>query len=122
MKTAAAILAFLVGMMSITAGAKAMQGWDPGWSVLEGLPAYNFVMGIFTVAVPTILIWKNSPYAILSVIITFSVHALVTILLLTIFRSEAATQSIFAMASRLVVWLVILALMYFSARNNQLNS
>lgn len=120
MKAAAIILAFLVGAMSIVAGAKAMQGWSPGWSVLKGLPVYNFAMGIFTIAVPTILIWKNSPYAMLSVIVTLSIYAIVTILLLTVFRSEVAIQSMLAMASRLVVWFVILVLMYFSARSNQL--
>ena len=44
----ASILAFLVGIMSIVAGGKAMQGWNPGYSVLSWLPVYNFMMGIST--------------------------------------------------------------------------
>lgn len=116
MTKAAAILSFVIGVMSIVAGGKVLQGWQPGWSVLNGLPLYNFAMGIFTVLVPTILIWRNSPYAMTAAIATLSIHAVVTLLLLTAFRDAAATQSIFAMTSRLAVWLAVIALLYFAKK------
>jgi hypothetical protein len=43
----ASLFAFLVGIMSIVAGGKAMQGWNPGYSVITWLPVYNFVMGFY---------------------------------------------------------------------------
>ena len=63
MNRIAAGLAFVVGAMSIVAGGKAMQGWDPGYSVLGWLPVYNFVMGMLTVLLPAILLWINNRYA-----------------------------------------------------------
>jgi hypothetical protein len=116
MTKAAAILSFIIGAMSIAAGGKVLQGWQPGWSVLNGLPLYNFAMGIFTVLVPTILIWKNHRYAMFAALVTLSVHALVTLLLLTFFRDAVATQSILAMTSRSAVWIVIIALLYFAKK------
>jgi hypothetical protein len=93
-----------------------MQGWNPGWNVVAWLPVYNFVMGIFTVAVPTILIWKNYPYAMSAAIVTLAIHGIVALLLVTVFRSTVATQSMLAMASRFVTWLVIIGLLYFARK------
>ena len=112
----ASILAFLVGGLSIFAGALAMTGWEPGYFVLNWLPVYNFIMGVLTVFIPTILIWKNSKYAMPAAIATFSIHATVTLLLLTVFRDTVAANSIGAMIFRLVTWLIILALMIFQSR------
>ncbi|MDD2923211.1 MAG: hypothetical protein PHQ36_13075 [Anaerolineales bacterium] len=70
------ILAFIVGALSIIAGGMAMRGWNPGYFVLNWLPVYNFVMGIFTL-LPAALIWKNSRYAMPAAVATFGVHAVV---------------------------------------------
>ena len=94
-----------------------MQGWNPGYSVLAWLPIYNFVMGVLTL-IPAILLWINSRYAMIAVLTTFGVHAIVLLLLLTFFRGNVAFQSIAAMIFRLVVWIAILALMFFQARKN----
>ena len=115
MNQIASILAFIIGIMSIVAGGKAMRGWDPGYSVIMWLPVYNFVMGIMTL-IPAILIWVNHRYAMIAVIGTFSIHTIVLLLLLTIFRGSVAAQSIAAMIFRLVVWIAILALMFFQAQ------
>lgn len=115
----ASILAFIVGAMSVIAGGKAMQGWNPGYSVLNWLPIYNFIMGVLTVLVPAILNWRNSRYAMPAAIATFSAHAIVTLLLLSAFRGTPAMESILAMIFRLLTWLVILALMFFHARKNK---
>lgn len=112
----ASILAFLIGSMSIVAGARAMTGWEPGYFVLNWLPVYNFILGMLTVLIPAILIWKNSQYAIPAAIVTFSIHAIVTLLLLTVFRGTVAANSIGAMIFRLVTWLIILALMIVQSR------
>jgi hypothetical protein len=105
-------LAFLVGGLSIFAGALAMTGWEPGYFVLNWLPVYNFILGVLTVFIPAILIWKNSKHAMFAAIATFSIHAIVTMFLLTIFRDMVAANSIGAMIFRLVTWIIILALMF----------
>ncbi|HAX71570.1 MAG TPA: hypothetical protein PK152_01210 [Anaerolineales bacterium] len=111
----ASILAFLVGIMSIVAGGKAMQGWNPGYSVLSWLPVYNFVMGILAL-IPAVLIWMNHRYALTTSVATIGIHTLVLLLLLSAFRGEVAFQSIAAMIFRLVVWIVILGLVFFQIR------
>ncbi|PJB65368.1 MAG: hypothetical protein CO094_10170 [Anaerolineae bacterium CG_4_9_14_3_um_filter_57_17] len=115
MNQIASILAFIIGIMSIVAGGKAMQGWNPGYSVLTWLPVYNFVMGILAL-IPAVLIWMNHRYALIASIVTFGVHAIVLLILFTVFRDKVATQSLAAMAFRLVTWIVILALMFIRAR------
>jgi len=112
----ASVLAFLVGGLSIFAGALAMTGWEPGYFVLNWLPVYNFILGVMTIFIPAIFIWKNSKYAIPTAIATFCIHAIVTLLLLTVFRGTVAANSIGAMIFRLVIWLIILALMIVQSR------
>ena len=112
----ASVLAFLVGIMSIVAGGKAMQGWNPGYSVLSWLPVYNFAMGILAL-IPAVLLWVNHRYALAASIVTLGIHALVLLLLLSAFRGEVAFQSIAAMIFRLAVWTVILGLLFFQARS-----
>ena len=73
----ASVLAFLVGGLSIFAGALAMTGWEPGYFVLNWLPIYNFTLGTLTVLIPAILIWKNSKDAMPAAIVTFRPSTLV---------------------------------------------
>jgi hypothetical protein len=105
-------LAFLVGAMSIAAGGMVMRGWRPGYSILSWLPVYNFVVGLLTL-VPAYLLWVNHRFALTASLAMFVLHTLVLLLLLTLFRGQAATQSIGAMSFRSVVWLIILALLWF---------
>lgn len=106
------ILTFLVGAMSIVVGGMVMRGWRPGYSVLSWLPVYNFVLGLLTL-IPAYLLWVDNRYALAASIVTFGVHTIVLLLLLTFFRGQVANQSIGAMAFRLAAWIVILALLWF---------
>lgn len=115
----AAVLAFIIGGFSIAAGAMAMRGWNPGYSVLGWLPVYNFAMGILTILIPAILIWRGSPYAITSAIVFCIVHAGITALLLLAFRETVASQSLLAMTFRVAIWIVILALLYFRVKGQE---
>ena len=116
MNQIASVLAFIIGIMSIVAGGKALRGWDPGYSVLTWLPVYNFVMG-FLALIPAVLIWMNHRYALIASLATFGVHTIVLLILFTAFRDKVAYQSLAAMAFRLITWIAILALIYFQARN-----
>ncbi|MCC6298858.1 MAG: hypothetical protein IT314_06145 [Anaerolineales bacterium] len=105
------LFAFLVGVMSILAGGMVLRGWQPGWNVITWLPAYNFVVGLWTL-IPAYLLWINHRYAFAASIVTFGLHAIVILLLLTVFRNTAAFQSLGAMTFRVVTWIAILVLWF----------
>ena len=106
------LLAFLVGGFSILAGGMVLRGWQPGWNVIRWLPVYNFAVGLWTL-IPAYLLWINSRCALSASIVTFSLHAVVILLLLTVFRNTAAFQSLGAMTFRVAAWVAILALLWF---------
>ena len=112
----ASILAFIIGAMAIFAGGKVLLGIDPGYYVINWVPVYNYTMGILTVFITALLIWKNSRLAIPATIGTFSLHALIMLLLQTVFRDTVASESIQAMTLRLIVWAIILGLMFIRSR------
>ena len=115
----AAILALIIGGMAIFAGGSALLGRDPGYYVINWLLLYNYTVGILTVFVTAILIWTNSRYALPAAIATFSVHALVMLILQVAYRGVVAPDSIVAMTVRLIVWAIILGLMFVQARKNK---
>ena len=106
------ILALLISVMSIFAGGMVIRGWRPGYSMLSWLPVYNFVLGLLTL-IPAYLLWVKSRHATTASIVTFAIHTIVLLLLLTTFRGQVAAQSIGAMSFRVAVWIAILALLWF---------
>lgn len=115
----AAVLAFIIGGMAIFAGGKVLLGNDPGYSVINWLPLYNYTIGILTVFITAILIWTNSRPAMSAAIGTLSVHALVMLILQTAYRGIVAPDSIQAMTLRLTVWAIILGLMFLRSRKSK---
>jgi hypothetical protein len=112
----AAILALMIGTMAIFAGGRVLLGTDPGYYVIDWLPVYNFTVGLITVLVTAVLIWRKSRHARPAVGATFAAHALVMLTLLTIYRDVVAPDSLVAMTVRIVVWLVILTLMIVAGK------
>ncbi len=112
----ASVLAFIIGGMAIFAGGKVLLGNDPGYYVINWLPLYNYTIGILTIFITAILIWINSRLAMPAAVSTFSIHALVMVILQTAYRGVVAPDSIQAMTLRLTVWVIILALMFFQSR------
>jgi hypothetical protein len=107
----ASILALIIGSMAIFAGGKVLLGNDPGYYVINWVPVYNYTAGILTVSITAILLWRGSKHALLLAIATFSAHALVMIILQSVFQDVVAKESIIAMTVRLIVWSIILILM-----------
>jgi hypothetical protein len=116
MSKVAAVLALLVGALSVIAGRQAALGWDPGYSVISWLPLYNLGMGVWTSLVPAILIWRGNGYGMMASIATLATHAVVLLLLLSNVFGEPAAQSIIAMLFRVVTWVVILGLLRLHSR------
>lgn len=114
----ASVLAFIIGGMAIFAGGKVLLGIDPGYYVISWVPVYNYTIGLLTVFVTAVLIWTNSRFAVPAAIATFSLHAVVMIILQTIFRATVAPESIQAMTLRLVIWTIILGLMLARSRKH----
>ncbi len=112
----ASILAFIIGGMAVFAGAQVLLGNDPGYYVINWLPIYNYTIGILTVFVTSIFIFTNSRFALPAAIGTFSLHALIMLILLTGYSGIVALDSIQAMTIRLIAWAIILGLMFIQAR------
>lgn len=115
----ASILAFIIGGMAVFAGAQVLMGNDPGYYVINWLPIYNYTIGILTVFITSIFIFTNSRFALPAAIGTFSLHALVMLILQIAYRSTVAPDSIRAMTIRMIVWAIILGLMFIQARKNK---
>lgn len=115
----ASVLAFIIGGMAIFAGGKVLLGNDPGYYVINWLPLYNYTAGILTVFITAILIWNNSRFAMPAALGTFSLHALVMLILQMMYSDVVAPDSIRAMAVRLIAWAIILTLMFFQQRRNK---
>jgi hypothetical protein len=116
----AAVLAFAIGGMAIFAGGQVLLGSDPGYYVINWLPLYNYTVGVLTVSITALLIWRNSRLAMSAAVATFSLHAIVMLILQTAYSSVVAPDSIRAMMVRLIVWAIILALMFFQSWKNKL--
>jgi hypothetical protein len=115
----ASILAFIIGGMAIFAGAQVLLGNDPGYYVINWLPIYNYTIGILTVFITSIFIFANSRFALTASIGTFSLHALVMLILQIAYRGIVAPESIRAMSIRLTAWAIILGLMVIQVRKNK---
>ena len=112
----AAILAFIIGAMAIFAGGKVLLGQMPDYYVIGWLPIYNFTVGVITVSVTAILIWKNNPFALPAAVATLSVHVLVLMIIQSIYGNVVARESTTAMTVRIVAWIIILALLLVRQR------
>jgi len=105
--------------MAVVAGIQVLLGNDPGYYVINWLPVYNYTMGILTISITTILIWRRSKLAWFAAITTFAAHTLVMIILKTAYSDVVAVDSIRAMTIRMLAWIVIIGLMYAQARKDE---
>ena len=115
----AAVLAFIIGGMAIVAGGKPLLGNNPGYYVINWLPLYNYTIGVLTVFITAILIWNSSRIAMPAAIATFSLNAVVMLILQTGYRGIVAPDSLQAMTVRLIAWVIILTLMFIQWRRNK---
>lgn len=115
----ASVLAFVIGAMAVFAGGKVLLGILPDYYVIDWLPIYNFTMGVVTIFVSSVVIWKNNKFAMPAAIGTFGLHAIVMLILQTAYREVVAPDSIVAMTVRLVIWAVIMTLLIVQQRKSK---
>jgi hypothetical protein len=109
----AAILAFIIGAMALYAGGQVViLGKVMDYYVIDWLPMYNFIIGLLTVFVTSILIWKNSRFALPAAIATLAANITVMVILLTAYQDVVAPDSTKAMTVRIVFWIIILILLF----------
>ena len=106
----AAVIAFLIGMMSVLAGTRVLMGIStPDYHVLDWLVVYNVFAGIISIAV-SILIWKKYWRAFAASVLIAASHIIVLVLLISAFNEIAAAESIKAMIFRSIIWIIIILL------------
>jgi hypothetical protein len=106
----AAVIAFLIGLMSVVAGSRVLMGIStPDYHVLDWLVAYNVIVGLLSIVV-SFLIWKKYRRAFAASLLIAASHISVFVLLISVFNEITAAESIKAMIFRVVVWSVIIML------------
>jgi hypothetical protein len=108
----AAILAAIIGAMAVFSGGRVLLGNLPDYYLIDWLPVYNFTIGVASLLVTAVLIWKQHRYAWPAAVTTLSLHALVMLILLTAYWNVVAVDSLVAMTVRMVTWIIIMAFLY----------
>ncbi|KAF0106756.1 MAG: hypothetical protein FD146_2348 [Anaerolineaceae bacterium] len=112
-------LAFLIGGIAVVAGGLVLLGQETDYLVINWLLLYNYTVGVLTVFLTAILIWRNSKLALPAALATFGAHTGVMLILLTAYRGVVSTHSLEDMTVRIAAWLIILTLMFFQLRKNK---
>ena len=108
----ATILSFIIGIMAVFIGVRvAFLGQKMPYYVIGWLPVYNLVLGLIAVFISTILIWKNSRFALPISIATLVSHSAVTLFLLIGYMGTVSVFSLVAMFIRIATWVIILKLL-----------
>jgi len=117
-----AVLAFVVGIMAVVAGGKVLLGQMPDYYVIDWVPVYNFLAGLVSAFIASILLWKNGKFALPTAALMLTSHTLVMIILQTAYRDVVAPDSIRAMTIRIAAWSVILTIMVIQNSKNRRRS
>jgi hypothetical protein len=115
----ASLLALAIGAMAVFAGGKVLLGQDPGYYVIDWLPVYNFMVGVISILVTSVLIWRGHRFALPAVLGTLLAHNTVMAILLTVYGSVVASDSLRAMTLRISVWTIISLLVWMQARRDR---
>lgn len=115
----ASVLSIVIGTMAVFAGGRVLLGIDPGYYVINWVPIYNFSMGLISLFVTAVLLWRNHPFGLKAAGLTLAAHSIVMIVLQTVYRSSVAAESIQAMTVRIIVWVTILILMIIHVRSEK---
>ena len=112
----AAILALIIGVMSVFAGSKVLLGIDTkNYTVLNWLVTYNVVFGGFSI-LTAYLIWTKNTFAKKAIAFILASHILL-LLYLNFFNENVASESINAMTLRVSIWAIISLLVTMNLKN-----
>ena len=109
LKKVGAILALIIGLMSVMAGSKVLLGIDTkDYNILTWLVYYNVIFGVISVVV-AYFIWNNKVIAKSLILFVIAMHFLVFMYLKFVSNTVAA-ESIKAMLFRTSIWVLIVIL------------
>lgn len=109
----ATILAFIIGALAIFAGARvAILNKGMPYYVLQGLPIYNLILGVFSIFPAAFLIWKKSRFSILASVAILTSHGIVLLILIFVYLGTVSIVSLGAMIFRVIIWSIILRLLF----------
>ncbi len=109
-------MSLIIGAMAIFAGGQVLLGQLPDYYVIDWLPVYNFLMGVVSVLITAILLWKRHHLAKTATLATLGLHTLVMLVLRTAYSDVVAPDSLRAMTLRISVWVIISVLTFIPAR------
>ncbi len=115
----AALLAFILGLLSIKEGGSVLLGFSiKTYTVLPWLVWYNVVLGFVSV-IAGIGLWLKRTWSISFAATIVSLHGLVLLILVVLFafREAVAVFSIMAMLFRTLVWVGIIMLIRWKSRS-----
>jgi hypothetical protein len=107
----AAVLAAIIGAMAVFAGGKVLLGQTPDYYVINWLPLYNFSLGVISLLVTAVLIWKADRKALLAAWLTLGLHSIVMVILRSVYLDVVAPDSLRAMTIRIAAWAIIVTLL-----------
>ncbi len=114
----AAILALVIGIISVISGSMVLLNYNiPNYNVLNWLVIYNVILGGISI-VAAILIWKNNKSVRRKIIVVILISHLLVYLYLYFLSQEVALESIKAMGFRVSIWTVIFLLTYKKINNH----
>jgi len=116
----ASVVAAIIGIMSIVAGTQVVHlGKVMDYYVIGWLPVYNLIVGVISLLITAVIIWKGSKFALPAAVATLASHSAIMLVLQTAYRNVVAGESIRAMTVRITLWVIILALLLVQARQNK---
>ena len=116
----ASVVAAIIGIMSIVAGTQVvLLGKVMDYYVIGWLPVYNLIVGVISLLITAVIIWKGSKFALPAAVATLASHSAIMLVLQTAYRNVVAGESIRAMTVRITLWVIILALLLVQARQNK---
>ena len=102
----AAILAFIIGTMTIIAGSRVLLEIDTkDYNVLNWLVVYNIVLGIISL-IAAYIIWQKHRLTKTAIVVVLTSHVLIQ-LYLNLLNENVTSQSINAMTFRIGIWSII---------------
>jgi hypothetical protein len=113
----AAIVCLIGGLMIIvTCGQVVLLGKVPAQNVVEWMPPFQFFIGVLSVFITTILLWKDHLLAIPAVIFSLVLQVLAMATLLTAYGDTVTAKTLNTISVRILITVAVLVLMILHRR------
>jgi hypothetical protein len=116
----AAVVSLIGGLMIIvTCGQVVLLGKVPEQYVVEWMPPFQFFIGVLSVFITTILLWKDHLLAIPAVIFTLVLQGLAMAMLITAYGDSVTAKTLNTVSVRILITVAVLVLMILHRRKTR---